>query len=158
MFSCEFSEIFRNSFFAIQVYTKWWLRTSILSSIVCHILSKTWEESWKIFQNVYKQKQPPEVCCKKRYSAKFLKFYKKTTVLESLINKAEDLQACNFIKKRLQHRFFTVNMIHADIGCSKKLSLRGLLSTQCQSISKMEVFPKILHLMKPLTFSPRSSI
>ena len=106
----------------------------------------------------YKQKQPLEVCCKKRYSAKFLKFYKKTTVVESLINKAEYLQACNFIKKRLQHRFFTVNMIHADIGCSKKLSLRGLLSTQCQSISKMEVFPKILHLMKPLTFSPRSSI
>ena len=27
-------------------------------------------------------------------------------VLESLLNKAADLQVCNFIKKRLQHRYF----------------------------------------------------
>ena len=29
-------------------------------------------------------------------------------VLESLLNKAADLQVCNFIKKRLQHRYFPV--------------------------------------------------
>ena len=33
-----------------------------------------------------------------------------TTVLESLFNKVKGLQACNFIKKRLQHRCFSVNI------------------------------------------------
>ena len=32
----------------------------------------------------------------------------KTPVLESLFNKYAGLKACNFIKKRLQHRFFPV--------------------------------------------------
>ena len=31
-----------------------------------------------------------------------------TPVLESLLNKAADLQVCNFIKKKLQHRYFPV--------------------------------------------------
>ena len=31
-------------------------------------------------------------------------------MLESLFNKVADLQACNFIKKRLLHRFFCVNL------------------------------------------------
>ena len=32
----------------------------------------------------------------------------KTPVLESLFTKAADLQVCNFIKKRLQHKCFPV--------------------------------------------------
>ena len=32
----------------------------------------------------------------------------KTPVLESLLNKAAGVQACNFIKKRLQHGCFPV--------------------------------------------------
>ena len=35
-------------------------------------------------------------------------FYRKTPVLESLFNKLAELKACNFIKKRLQHRCFPV--------------------------------------------------
>ena len=34
----------------------------------------------------------------------------KTSVLESLFNKFIGLQACNFTKKRLQHRHFPVNI------------------------------------------------
>ena len=34
----------------------------------------------------------------------------KTPVLESLFNKVPDLQACSFIKKRLEHRYFPVNL------------------------------------------------
>ena len=34
----------------------------------------------------------------------------KTLVLESLFNKVTGLQTCNFIKKRLQHRCFPVNI------------------------------------------------
>ena len=36
--------------------------------------------------------------------------YRKTPVLESLFEKIARLMACNFIKKRLQHRCFPVNM------------------------------------------------
>ena len=32
-------------------------------------------------------------------------------MLESLFNKAAGLKACNFIKKRLQHRYFLVNIV-----------------------------------------------
>ena len=32
-------------------------------------------------------------------------------MLESLFNKAAGLQASNFIKKRLQHRYFPVNIV-----------------------------------------------
>ena len=31
-------------------------------------------------------------------------------MLESLFNKVEELKACNFIKKRLQHSYFSVNI------------------------------------------------
>ena len=33
----------------------------------------------------------------------------KTPVLEFLFNKVADLKACNFIKKRLRHRYFPMN-------------------------------------------------
>ena len=48
-----------------------------------------------------KQKQPPEMFCTKRCSEKFRKFQRKPAVLESL-------PACNFVKKRLQHKSFYV--------------------------------------------------
>ena len=44
--------------------------------------------------------------CKKRCSKKFCTFHRKTPVMESLFNKVAGLKTCNFIKKRLQHRFF----------------------------------------------------
>ena len=40
-----------------------------------------------------------------RCSKKFSKFHRKIPVLESLF---DGLQACNFIKKRLQHKWFPV--------------------------------------------------
>ena len=36
--------------------------------------------------------------------------HRKTTVLESLLNKVAGFQVCNFIKKILQHRCFPVNI------------------------------------------------
>ena len=36
------------------------------------------------------------------------KFYRKTPASESIFNKVAALKACNFIKKRLQHRCFPV--------------------------------------------------
>ena len=40
----------------------------------------------------------------------FAKFPRKTPVLESLFNKIAGLEACNFIKKTLQHRCFPVKL------------------------------------------------
>ena len=53
------------------------------------------------------RKQCPEAICKKSFSSKFCNIHRETPVLESLFNKFVDLQACNFIKKRLQHRYFS---------------------------------------------------
>lgn len=38
-----------------------------------------------------------------RYSEKLREFYRKPSVLKSLFNKAAGLEACDFIKERLQH-------------------------------------------------------
>ena len=40
----------------------------------------------------------------------FTNFTGKMHVLEFLFKKASDHQACKFIKKRLQHRYFPVNL------------------------------------------------
>ena len=56
------------------------------------------------------QKQPPQVFYQERCSLKFRNIHRKTPVLESLFHKAASLQACNFVKKRFQHRCFPVNI------------------------------------------------
>ena len=56
----------------------------------------------------YVQKQPPEVFFRKGVLKYFANFIEKIAVLESLFNNAAGLTACNFIKKRLQHRCYTV--------------------------------------------------
>ena len=61
-------------------------------------------ESELSFKNC--QKQPLEVFCRKRSFLKFWKLHWKTSVLESLFNKAAGLKACSLIKKRLQHKCF----------------------------------------------------
>ena len=52
------------------------------------------------------QNHPPDVFCKNWCSLKFRKFHRKAPVLESLFNNVAGLQACNFIKKILQHWSF----------------------------------------------------
>ena len=44
----------------------------------------------------------------KKLFLKILQFQRKTPALESLFDKGSGLQGCNFIKNRLQHRFFLV--------------------------------------------------
>ena len=63
------------------------------------------EFPWK--HELKPQKQPLELF-KKRCSKKFCKFHGKTIALKSVFNRAAGLSACNFNKKRLQHRFFPV--------------------------------------------------
>ena len=47
---------------------------------------------------------------KKALLKKLLHIHRKTTVSESLFNKFAGLEACNLLKKRLQHRYFAVNI------------------------------------------------
>ena len=46
-----------------------------------------------------------------RCSVKFRNIHRKIPVLESLFNKVSGVQACRFIKSRLQLRCFPVNSI-----------------------------------------------
>ena len=54
------------------------------------------------------QKQSFTDILQNRGFLKIRKFYRNTPVLESLFNKAAGLKTCNFLKKRLQHRCFSV--------------------------------------------------
>ena len=60
---------------------------------------------WTIEQ----QKQPPEVFCLKKMFLKISQFSQENTCIGVSFYKVAGLQTCNFIKKRLQHRFFPVN-------------------------------------------------
>ena len=57
-----------------------------------------------------KQKQPFGDVLWNRCSLKFRAIHKKTPVLESLFNEFVGLHVCNFMKKRLQHRCFLLNI------------------------------------------------
>ena len=64
------------------------------------------------FQQVQEiQKQPSEVLYKESFSQKFRNIHRNTPVSESLFDIVVDLEACNFIKKRLQDRCFSVNIM-----------------------------------------------
>ena len=63
------------------------------------------------FRKHSEQKQPFSGVLQSRCSYKFCNIHRKTFVLESLFNKNWSvLQACNFIKKIVQHRCFAVNI------------------------------------------------
>ena len=64
-----------------------------------------------------------------RCSEKFHKFQRKTPVLESLFNKVAGLQACNFIKKKLQRGCFPVKFTKLLRTPSLTGHLRWLLLT-----------------------------
>ena len=68
-----------------------------------------WLSHWFLFPAPLKTRvklhKPLELFCKKRVQ-KFCKFHRKTPVLKSLFTKVVGLNACNFIKARLQHRYF----------------------------------------------------
>ena len=49
-------------------------------------------------------------CSIEKLSLRFRNIQRKTPVLESLFNKFAGPQACNFVKKRLQHRCFLANI------------------------------------------------
>ena len=56
------------------------------------------------------QKKRPEAFFKKWCSLKLGNIYRKTLALLSLFNKVVGRQACNYIKKRIQHRCFLWNL------------------------------------------------
>ena len=49
-------------------------------------------------------------CSSNKFSEKLRNIHRKIPVLESLFNKISGVKACNFTKKRLQHRRFPVNI------------------------------------------------
>ena len=65
-------------------------------------------DGWQMPNNSYiiKLTKTAGGVLQKDCSQKYRNIYKKTLMLESLFHKVTDLQTCNFIKKRLQHRCF----------------------------------------------------
>ena len=66
----------------------------------------------------------------------------KTPVPQSLFDKVVGLQICNFIKKRLQHRCFSVNIVKF----LRTFILKKLLRTTTSVNSRVAVFQKSLAL------------
>ena len=75
---------------------------------------------------------------KKDVLKNFLKFHRKTPVLESLFNKVAGL--CNFIKKRLQYRCFPVKIVKfSRTPISKNTCERLLLAIHRQNLLVLKI-------------------
>ena len=73
-----------------------------------HIFPQEYDSSWRVdICNL--QKQQPEVFYK-NMCQKFHNIHSITPVLESLFNKVSSPKACIFLKERLQHSCFPVNI------------------------------------------------
>ena len=80
------------------------------------------------------QKQAPEVFNKKSCSQKFGNINRKTSVLESLFHKVGELQACIFIKTKLQHRCFSAAKFLQNIDFEERLHTKApelILRSDC---------------------------
>ena len=74
---------------------------------------------------------------------KFHNIHRKTPVLNFLFNKAVSLKACNFIKKRLQHSSFPVNIVKSLLAAFLTEHLRRLLLFKVLNknrITKLETY------------------
>ena len=110
VFSREYNEIFMNAFFREKsqensFYVSVWI---IFNRSFDFSLAHFWYSAKKCFSFV--QKNPPEVFFKKTCSWELLDIYRKTPVLESLFNKVAGIKVYNFIKEKLQHRCFPMNI------------------------------------------------
>ena len=77
--------------------------------ILTHFMSLvSFYTPWKHQKTSSEQKEAPGVSCKKAILKNSGNFRGKKPVLESLVNKVAGLQACNSIKRRLQHSCFAV--------------------------------------------------
>ena len=94
--------------------------------------------SQKLFNHF--QKQPPEVFHKESYSQTFLIFTRKHLCWGLSFNKVAGHQACNFIKKRLQHRYCLAN-----IG---KFIRRPILKNICRQLHCWKVFSENVFQMR----------
>ena len=77
-------------------------------------------------------------------------------MLESLFNKIAGLKACNFIKKKLQHRYFTVNIgkfLRAPVPkhASRKRSVLGFAMYFLTSSAFRTLVPPNLYLLLRLS-------
>ena len=99
MFSYEYCNVFEKSFFhRTPPVAASGLKTFQLFSLLKTILACDLE------------KQPFADVFQKRYFQKFVQICEEKPVLESLFNIAAGLKACNYIKKRPQHRHFPLNI------------------------------------------------
>ena len=72
-----------------------------------------------------------------RCSSEFLKFQRKAPVQESILSNVSGLKACNFVKKRLQHRCFPVKFakfLRTPLGAAYEFCSGGCI--RIVSVSK----------------------
>ena len=89
------------------------------------------------------QKQPPEVFLNERCSEKLCKFQRKTSTPESLFeNVAGSRKACNFIKKKLQHRCFPLKFakFFENTYFEKHLWTTASRNDSFSNLEKLEVY------------------
>ena len=91
-------------------------------------------------------------CSSKKVFLKFCKFHKKTPVLQLLFNKVARFKACNFIKKRLQHRCFKIFREELPITCKAKDQIKAQDQITWSHIGSL-LYTEDYHIKCPALFN-----
>ena len=123
------------------------LSSSVVFTKKINLLSLRHVCFFEKFRNfLEEQKQQPELFCKNDV-LKFHKIHRKTSVLESDFNKvaaSSCLQNCSFIKKRLHHRRFSVNIA--------KLLRTCILKNICKELFLKKLATSVLALLSNVNY------
>ena len=105
--------------------------------------------------NKYSSKGVQSCSVKQSLSETLCSIHKKTSVLESLFNKVASLKAWNLIKKRLQQRYFPVNVAKLLRTSSNDCFSPYLLYYSTLVLVTVTLYDMIIYLHSPfLSLSP----
>ena len=109
-YSEKFCKIHRKTHLPQSLFQQFIINKFLRTSFTEHLWTSACRKSSRVSAKLICTEAATGGVLQKRCSQKFRKFYRKTLLFESLFNKVTGLRACNFIKKRLQHSSFPVQL------------------------------------------------
>ena len=106
-YSEKFRKIHRKTHLPQSLFQQFIINKFLRIFFTEHLWISACRKSWRLSANSFVKKQPQEVFCKRGVLKNFVNFTGKHFCLSLFLIK---LQACNFVKKRLQHSSFPVHL------------------------------------------------
>ena len=119
-----------------------------LGFVRCVVLKKIPTKNFVWWNLCFDYKSNEQRCSIEKLFIKLLQYSHESPVLETLLNKVTDFQACNFIEKRLQHRFFPVYIVKF----LRKHIVENIFDRLLLWLSSFKVTLHELEIFSPISF------